>query len=39
VVAAGSTSAGARNPVADASGNAYVADSMGAKLLVVPFQP
>lgn len=39
VVAAGSTSAGARNVVADASGNAYVADSMGAKLLVVPFQP
>jgi len=39
VVAAGSTSAGARNPVADASGNAYVADSMGAKLLVVPYQP
>jgi hypothetical protein len=39
VVAAGSTSAGARNAVADSTGNAYVADSMGAKLLVVPFQP
>jgi DNA-binding beta-propeller fold protein YncE len=33
-VASGATSEGARNAVADANGNAYVADSLGARLLV-----
>jgi DNA-binding beta-propeller fold protein YncE len=36
VVAVGDSSEGARNAVADASGNAYVADSQGARLLVFP---
>jgi DNA-binding beta-propeller fold protein YncE len=34
VVASGDTSEGARNAVADANGNAYVADSLGGRLLV-----
>jgi len=34
VVATGDTSEGARNAVADANGNAYVADSLGGRLLV-----
>ncbi len=34
VVATGDSSEGARNAVADASGNAYVADSAGGRLLV-----
>jgi DNA-binding beta-propeller fold protein YncE len=37
VVATGATTAGARNGVADASGNAYVADPANARLLVLPF--
>jgi hypothetical protein len=36
VVAVGDTAARARNPVADARGNAYVADAAGARLLVFP---
>jgi DNA-binding beta-propeller fold protein YncE len=36
VAAIGDSSEGARNAVADASGNAYVADSRGARLLVFP---
>jgi DNA-binding beta-propeller fold protein YncE len=36
VVATGDSSDGARNAVADAKGNAYVADSMGGRLLVFP---
>src|SRR5262249_55195569 len=36
VLAKGNTSEGARNPVADANGNAYVADSNGARVLVFP---
>jgi DNA-binding beta-propeller fold protein YncE len=35
VVAKGATSDGARNAVADANGNAYVADSNGARVLVL----
>lgn len=34
VVGTGDTSAGAHNAVADANGNAYVADSQGARILV-----
>ncbi len=34
VVATGDSSEGARNAVADANGNAYVADSLGGRLLV-----
>jgi len=34
VVATGATSAGARNPVADETGNAYVADGPGSRLWV-----
>jgi DNA-binding beta-propeller fold protein YncE len=36
VVASGDSSDGARNAVADANGNTYVADSLGARLLVFP---
>jgi DNA-binding beta-propeller fold protein YncE len=39
VVATGASVAGARNGVADASGNAYVADPANARLLVFPFAP
>jgi DNA-binding beta-propeller fold protein YncE len=39
VVAAGASTAGARNGVADASGNAYVADAANAQLLVFPYVP
>jgi DNA-binding beta-propeller fold protein YncE len=39
VVATGETSEGARNAVADASGNAYVADSLGARILVLSPAP
>jgi DNA-binding beta-propeller fold protein YncE len=39
VVATGATTEGARNGVADASGNAYVADAKGAQLLVFSFAP
>jgi len=39
VVAIGDSSDGARNAVADASGNSYVADSMGGRLLVFPAPP
>jgi DNA-binding beta-propeller fold protein YncE len=35
VVATGDTSDGARNAVADANGNTYVADSLGGRLLVI----
>ena len=34
VVATGDSSEGARNAVADANGNAYVADSLSGRLLV-----
>jgi hypothetical protein len=34
IVATGATSPGARNPVADEAGNAYVADSPGARLWI-----
>jgi DNA-binding beta-propeller fold protein YncE len=34
LVATGDSSEGARNAVADANGNAYVADSLGGRLLV-----
>jgi DNA-binding beta-propeller fold protein YncE len=37
VVATGASVEGARNGVVDGSGNAYVADSNGARLLVFPF--
>ena len=37
IVAAGASTGGARNGVADASGTAYVADPVGARLLVFPF--
>ena len=37
VVATGASTEGARNGVADASGNAYVADPLNARLLVFPF--
>jgi DNA-binding beta-propeller fold protein YncE len=36
VMATGETAPGARNAVADAAGNAYVADSQGGRLLVLP---
>lgn len=40
VVGTGDTSGGARNAVADANGNAYVADSQGARILVLsPLAP
>jgi DNA-binding beta-propeller fold protein YncE len=39
VVSARPSVAGARNGVADASGNAYVADPESARLLVFPFAP
>jgi DNA-binding beta-propeller fold protein YncE len=39
VVASGASSEGARNGVADASGNAYVADAAGAQLLVFSYSP
>jgi DNA-binding beta-propeller fold protein YncE len=39
VVAVGATPEGARNAVADASGNAYLADPMNGGVLVVPFKP
>jgi len=39
VVATGESTAGARNGVADASGNAYVADPVNARLLVFPYVP
>jgi DNA-binding beta-propeller fold protein YncE len=39
VLATGSTVEGARNGVADASGNAYVPDAAGAQLLVFAFAP
>jgi len=39
VVATGETTAGARNAVADASGNAYVPDPLNARLLVFAFHP
>ncbi|HEY5375883.1 MAG TPA: hypothetical protein VIK01_19525, partial [Polyangiaceae bacterium] len=35
VTASGDTAPGARNAVADASGNAYVADPQGARLLLL----
>ncbi len=34
IIATGTTALGARNPVADAKGNAYVADGRGARLLI-----
>jgi DNA-binding beta-propeller fold protein YncE len=39
VVASGASTEGARNAVADASGNAYVADPANARLLVFPYMP
>lgn len=39
VVATGTTGPGARNAVADVRGNAYVADSQGGHLLVLPAKP
>jgi len=39
VMAKGTSSEGARNAVADARGNAYVADSVNARLLVFPHSP
>jgi hypothetical protein len=39
VVATGASTVGARNGVADASGNAYVADPVNARLLVFPYAP
>jgi DNA-binding beta-propeller fold protein YncE len=39
VVATGATADGARNGVADASGNAYVPDAKNAQLLVLPYAP
>jgi hypothetical protein len=39
VVATGTSTEGARNGVADARGNAYVADAMNARLLVFAYAP
>src|SRR5262249_8077711 len=39
VVATGTSTEGARNPVADASGNAYLTDARGAQLLVFTYSP
>jgi DNA-binding beta-propeller fold protein YncE len=39
VVAVGASTQGARNCVADASGNAYVVDPLNARLLVFPYAP
>jgi hypothetical protein len=39
VVATGASADGARNGVADASGNAYVADPVNGRLLVFPYIP
>lgn len=39
VVATGASTEGARNAVADASGNAYAADPVNARLLVFPYVP
>lgn len=39
VAAAGPSTEGARNGVADTAGNAYVADPVNARLLVVPYAP
>mgnify|MGYP002400852522 CR=1 FL=1 len=39
VVATGASVEGARNPVADASGNAYLTDTRGAQLLVFNYSP
>jgi DNA-binding beta-propeller fold protein YncE len=39
VVATGASTEGARNAVADPSGNAYVADPVNARLLVFPYVP
>jgi len=39
IVATAPTAEGARNAVADAKGNAYVADPANARLLVFPFTP
>jgi hypothetical protein len=39
VVATGATAEGARNPVVDASGNAYLADPMNGGILVFPLKP
>jgi DNA-binding beta-propeller fold protein YncE len=39
IVATGASTEGARNAVADASGNAYVADPVNARLLVFPYVP
>ncbi len=39
IVAVGATSDGARNAVADANGNAYVADSASSRLLVFAYDP
>jgi DNA-binding beta-propeller fold protein YncE len=39
VVAIGTSAEGARNPVADASGNAYLTDPAGARVLVFAFAP
>jgi hypothetical protein len=39
VVATGETTEGARNGVADSSGNAYVTDPMNARLLVISYAP
>jgi hypothetical protein len=39
VVASGASTDGARNGVADASGNTYVADPVNARLLVFPYTP
>jgi len=39
VVATGASTDGARNAVADASGNAYAADPVNARLLVFPYVP
>ncbi|MGH7297430.1 MAG: YncE family protein [Polyangiaceae bacterium] len=37
VVATGATTTGARNAVADGSGNAYLTDAANARLLILPF--
>jgi DNA-binding beta-propeller fold protein YncE len=39
VVATGASAEGARNPVADASGNAYLADGANARILFFAFAP
>jgi DNA-binding beta-propeller fold protein YncE len=39
VVATGASTDGARNGVADTSGNLYVADAVNARLLVFPYSP